>query len=391
MLTQAKRKLTKPPMKSMVHTLASATPSIKILISGGLASGGPQTHTVALCKLLRDAGVHVTLIGGSVGWNNEALLSVLELGVQVTTPRYGKLGKLLFLATAFLSLRGRFDVVLCMGTSSLHRHACGATKLDGFKIYNEIIPRPNQTMWPVIRRMDGLIGISKFNCGELQRLFPDQPTRRLPHIFNASSAAVSEARRPVLASRPLQFAYLGRIDAGKRPYRLVAEWKDITLDAKLGTARLDIFGAGSADMVSRIKELIWQEDLAAVVAYRGPYAASQLDGILAGVDVVLHPSQWEGLGLVPLEAMQRGVPVVATEAGGTAELGEDNPDALITPGEDWGAFRAGIGEVVARLRAGAISSSRLQQWVEARYGRDRLCQQWLEAVLNPRKFFNACT
>jgi glycosyltransferase involved in cell wall biosynthesis len=169
---------------------------------------------------------------------------------------------------------------------------------------------------------------------------------------------------------------------------LVAEWRDIILDAKLGTARLDIYGAGSADMVSRVKELIRQKDLAAVVAYRGPYDASQLDAILAGVDVVLHPSRWEGLGLVPLEAMQRGVPVVATEASGTAELGEENPDAVITRGEDWGPFRAGIGEMVARLQAGAISSSRLQQWVQARYGRDALCRQWREALLNPRKFFS---
>jgi glycosyltransferase involved in cell wall biosynthesis len=238
--------------------------------------------------------------------------------------------------------------------------------------------------------MDGLIGISKYNCGELRRLFQDKPIRRLPHIFNSTTVAVEEPRRPALASRPLHFAYLGRIDAGKRPDRLVAEWRDITLAAKLGAARLDIYGAGDANIVGRIKELIRQQDLGAVVAYRGPYDASQLDAILTGVDVVLHPSQWEGLGLVPLEAMQRGVPVVATEADGTAELGEENPDAVITRGEDWDAFRAGIGEMVARLRAGAISSARLQQWVEARYGQDALCRKWREALLNARTFFNGC-
>ena len=65
--------------------------------------------------------------------------------------------------------------MLCMGTSSLHRLASLAAKPGGFKIYNEIIPRPNQKMWPLIRRMDGLIGISKFNCGELRQLFSGPP------------------------------------------------------------------------------------------------------------------------------------------------------------------------------------------------------------------------
>lgn len=168
----------------------------------------------------------------------------------------------------------------------------------------------------------------------------------------------------------------------------MAEWREILQEARSEGALLDIWGSGDASVVTRINELIGQKDLASLVAYRGPYDASQLDGILASVDVLLHPSQWEGLGLVPLEAMQRGVPVVATEAGGTGELGEDNPDAVVTRGEDWAAFRAGIGEMVALLEARKISSCRLQRWVEARYGQDRVCQQWREAMLHPRTFFS---
>jgi glycosyltransferase involved in cell wall biosynthesis len=53
----------------------------------------------------------------------------------------------------------------------------------------------------------------------------------------------------------------------------------------------------------------------------------RLDALLRGADALVHPSLYEGFGLVMLEAMARGTPVVAAEAtalpetaGGAAEL-----------------------------------------------------------------------
>ncbi|HET9957614.1 MAG TPA: glycosyltransferase family 4 protein [Polyangiaceae bacterium] len=49
-------------------------------------------------------------------------------------------------------------------------------------------------------------------------------------------------------------------------------------------------------------------------------ATSHVHEVLAGSDVLVSPSEHEGLSLAHLEALSQGIPVVATGSGGTAEL-----------------------------------------------------------------------
>ncbi|MGC1210338.1 MAG: glycosyltransferase, partial [Micromonospora sp.] len=52
----------------------------------------------------------------------------------------------------------------------------------------------------------------------------------------------------------------------------------------------------------------------------------------AAADVVVCPSRWEGMALVPLEAMARGRSVVATDVGGTRQAVPPDAGALVPPG-----------------------------------------------------------
>jgi glycosyltransferase involved in cell wall biosynthesis len=112
-----------------------------------------------------------------------------------------------------------------------------------------------------------------------------------------------------------------------------------------------------------------------------------LETILATADLVVLPSLWEGLPLVLVEAMSRGVPVVTTNAGGSAELGEANADVIVT-GTEWDSFKIGLNEMARRLREGLIDSVRLHQWTESKYGYDVVSAQWIDALLRPGAFFS---
>ena len=67
-------------------------------------------------------------------------------------------------------------------------------------------------------------------------------------------------------------------------------------------------------------------------------------GLLRGASVVAYPSRYEGFGLVPLEAMAVGTPVVTTAAGAVPEVVGDA--AIVVPVGDSAALAHGLRQVL---------------------------------------------
>jgi glycosyltransferase involved in cell wall biosynthesis len=64
----------------------------------------------------------------------------------------------------------------------------------------------------------------------------------------------------------------------------------------------------------------------------GYVSDAELDALIRGADVLVHPSLYEGFGLVVLEAMVRGTPVLAARATALPETGGDAA-AYFDPGD----------------------------------------------------------
>jgi glycosyltransferase involved in cell wall biosynthesis len=81
-------------------------------------------------------------------------------------------------------------------------------------------------------------------------------------------------------------------------------------------------------------------------------------------DALVFPVRWdEPWGLVPIEAMACGCPVVATGRGGSGEYLRDRDNCLIVPAEDPGAIAAALRELAdseelrARIVAGGLRTA----------------------------------
>jgi glycosyltransferase involved in cell wall biosynthesis len=124
-------------------------------------------------------------------------------------------------------------------------------------------------------------------------------------------------------------------------------------DARLIPHRLVLAGvdAGSGD---ELRALAGR----APVSFTGYVDDARLDALIRGAEVLVHPSLYEGFGLVLLEAMARGTPVLAARATALPETGGDAA-AYFAPGVP-GDLAGVLGDLLAdaELRRGLAARGR---------------------------------
>jgi glycosyltransferase involved in cell wall biosynthesis len=122
--------------------------------------------------------------------------------------------------------------------------------------------------------------------------------------------------------------YVGRIDERKGVADAIAALAALAEPQ----AMLTIAGDGDAREVERIVAAAGSLGVADRVQMLGMRSHAELPAIYEACDVVLFPVRWqEPWGIVPLEAMAFGRPVVATGLGGSGEYLRDGENCLIVP------------------------------------------------------------
>jgi glycosyltransferase involved in cell wall biosynthesis len=91
--------------------------------------------------------------------------------------------------------------------------------------------------------------------------------------------------------------------------------------------RLEIYGDGPER--PGLERLVAQLGLGGRVTFHG--AVERPQEALASIDLLVLPSQAEGFGLVLIEAMAAGVPVVATNVAGIRDVVRDGETGLLVP------------------------------------------------------------
>jgi L-malate glycosyltransferase len=86
---------------------------------------------------------------------------------------------------------------------------------------------------------------------------------------------------------------------------------------------------GDGPECGRARQLVEQLGLSEHVRFVG--IVEEVASLLAEADVLLLPSETESFGLVALEAMASGVPVVASRVGGLPEVVEHGVSGFLAP------------------------------------------------------------
>jgi glycosyltransferase involved in cell wall biosynthesis len=123
------------------------------------------------------------------------------------------------------------------------------------------------------------------------------------------------------------------------------------------TAALSIWGTGDDRYIEEMRRLAAKLGVGDRVRFEGWADPDRLTHIYADADAVLFPVRWEEpFGLVPLEAMGVGRPVVSTARGGTTEFVRDGDNALVFTVDD----DAALSDAILRLGEDAGLRERLR-------------------------------
>lgn len=109
--------------------------------------------------------------------------------------------------------------------------------------------------------------------------------------------------------------------------RALAQLQDIPLQAR-------IVGNGSARYQAQLQTLIQELHLDDRVTLTGAIPPDQVDSLYGAADVFVLPSRHEPFGIVLLEAMAAGVPIVATQVDGVPWVVAEGQAAALVPPND---------------------------------------------------------
>jgi L-malate glycosyltransferase len=298
-------------------------------VSSPLQLGGGETHVIELTQALRGRG-HDVVVAGRPG-------GAVKPDVQFPFRNALDVGTILRLRD--LMKQQPFDIV--------HAHVARdyPVVLTAARNLPTKVVLTRHLLYPVrknflYKRVNGWIAPTRQILDTLARLNP-RASAVIPNWVDLERFAF----KPHAPHAPLTLGLLGQISPHKG--------HDVAIEAMrtLGSNyRLVVAGKGEEEYVSRLRE----KSAGLPISFPGFVS---LPEFFDAIDVLLVPSWEEPFGLVVLEGMASGIPVIATAAGGPLEIIRSGVDGILVPPRDAAALADAI-RGIPPLRDSLIQAAR---------------------------------
>ena len=219
-----------------------------------------------------------------------------------------------------------------------------------------------------VRTSDAIVAASEIELSELRRLYRADPGRVAvipcgvdPVVFHpVRQADAREALGRDQCERLILF--VGRIEQIKGidvllralalMFRRLPELQSDVCLLVVGGALDPGDDAPETEKILELRRLVHEHRMEANVAFVGSRGQEELALYYAAADLCAVPSLTESFGLVALEAMACGTPVVGTRVGGLQTVIEHGESGLLVPAGDYQALADAMAQVLtdARLR-----------------------------------------
>ncbi len=186
--------------------------------------------------------------------------------------------------------------------------------------------------WP-----DSLLAVTRELAGAIHEVIGEHPLQIMPHAFLLPDTLMergSAREKFNLPGAACVVLSVGRLEPFKGHDVLLQAWP-LLLEQK-PEVRLWIAGSGSCQVV--LQQQAKQLGIESSVHFAGQLAADDVHRLMASADLFVLPSRSEPFGIVLLEAMAHGLPVVASRVGGIPEVVPESGAVELVETDDPGAL-----------------------------------------------------
>jgi phosphatidyl-myo-inositol dimannoside synthase len=332
----------------------------ELLGVGGVQEAGRQT-AAALDEFVRRHDWSLDLLS----LNDESGARVLRMeGREISFAGFGR-AKVPFVFSALARARDNAKIIL-----AAHPHLALPAMLAKMRAAGSktIVMSHGIEVWkrlPFLRRR----ALQQANCilapsSDTARKLADvqsvrtEKIRRLPWPVNAEILRMADASStlPVPQEFPQGAVVLtvGRWSASER-YKGADDLIEAIAQLQAGSPELQLVAVGGGDDLPRLRQFASDCGVANRVTFLEGLTREQIAACYARCDIFALPSAGEGFGLVFLEAMAFGKPVIGADSGGIPDLVENGANGLLIPPRD----RERLAEALKILLADAPLRARL--------------------------------
>ena len=191
--------------------------------------------------------------------------------------------------------------------------------------------------------------------------FPPDRMYVLPNAPDVRAIARAVDREATPSAGPPTYLYCGRLVASKDVSTLVDAFARV--QREIPEARLVIAGSGplERDLRSSVEQLGLRH-----VTFRGFVQPDELSEVYRAADVFVLPSRHEPFGVVLMEAMAAGLPVVVSDRVGSAPDLVDPSSGIVFPAGNVERLAAAMqllgADPVARAEMGRVAAAAVMKW-----------------------------
>jgi len=362
------------------------------------AVGGVETMSWQLSKHLQRIGEDISIltphIPGAKEFDDSQALRIkrFPLSDPVKFIAKGK-QKLGLISTLRQSVKdSRADVVLCTGwdpCAYIASIACRSPRIPYFLIAHgmELMQLPrgfaarNTKAWMRRKALSGaqrIIAVSSFTRDRVIELGVQQECVSVV----PNGVTPSEPQRTALANGNGKVLMTVSRLVPRKGHDTVLRALPLVLE-HLPDAIYRIVGTGPE--LPRLQTLTRQLQLDRHVEFYGQVSDCERERLLSECNVFVlatreTPTDFEGLGIAVLEAMQKGKPAVVTRAGGVPEIVEDGRTGLVVEPDDPQTLGSAIIELLRDPERASTMGRAALFVVRDHYGWDVIARQYLDEV-----------